>query len=142
MFDYCRSALCLFFAAALLFAAAGSASGDSAMSMNKVPGQVESTARHLMHDLKKQGFEVMRGYFKLWGKEDCQYTAAKMGVCYGNNPAAPYVTTTVPPWPEEFVDAVTGNIWGESLAGYHDIYRFDPREAIVLHSRALQLVRP
>ncbi len=35
------------------------------MPENKVPGRVESKAHRLMHDLKKQGFEVCRGYFRL-----------------------------------------------------------------------------
>lgn len=106
--------------------------GASVMSENKVPGQVESKARRLMHGLKKKGFEVSRGYFKLWAVEDCQYTFDKMGTCYGNNPAAPYVIATLPAWPEEFVDPVYSNIWGPSHPGYHDVYRFDPREAIVI----------
>jgi hypothetical protein len=80
----------------LLFAAEEAARGDSIMRENKVPGRVESKARRLMHDLKKQGFEVSRGYFKLWRAEDCQYTFDRMGLCYGNNPAAPYVVFAVP----------------------------------------------
>ncbi|MDD4457543.1 MAG: hypothetical protein PHC98_08175 [Syntrophotalea acetylenica] len=106
--------------------------GASVMSENKVPGQVESKARRLMQDLKKEGFEVSRGYFKIWAVEDCQYTFAKMGTCYGNNPAAPYVVATLPAWPEEFVDPVYSNIWGLSHPGYHDVYRFDPHEALVI----------
>lgn len=105
--------------------------GGSIMSENRVPGQVENKARRLMHDLKKQGFEVSRGYFKLWGIEDCQYTIDKMGLCYGNNPAAPYITFAVPPWPEEFVDSKS-NLFGPSETGYIDVYRLDPREAIVI----------
>jgi len=108
------------------------ARGDSVMPINKVPGQVESNARRLMHDLKKQGFEVARGYFKVWPIEQCEYTYQRMGLCFGNNPAAPYITFAVPPWPEEYVDPVEGNIFGPSLAGYNDIYRFDPREAVVI----------
>lgn len=106
--------------------------GASVMSVNKVPGQVESKARRLMHDLKKEGFEVSRGYFKLWGVEGCQYTFDKMGTCYGNNPAAPYVIPSLPAWPEEFVDPVYSNIWGPSYPGYHDVYRLDPHEALVI----------
>jgi hypothetical protein len=32
------------------------------MPENKVPGQVESTTRQLMHQLDKRGYEVLRGY--------------------------------------------------------------------------------
>lgn len=110
----------------------GLALGDSIMSENKVPGQVESKARRLMHDLKKEGFEISRGYFKLWTQENCPYTAERMGTCYANNPAAPYVISTLPAWPDEFVDPVYSNIFGPSHLGYHDVYRFDPREALVI----------
>jgi len=121
----------LLLAAALLFAT-GAGAGGGIMPKNKVPGSVEIQARWLMHGLKKQGFEVSRGYFKLWTVDDCGYTSEKIGSCYGNNPAAPYVIMTLPSWPEEFVDPVFGNLWGPSKAGYHDIYRLDPREAIVI----------
>lgn len=96
-----------------------------------VPGQVENKARHLAQVLKKQGFEVTSGYAKLYTIEDCTYTFEKMGLCYGNNPAAPYVTFAVKPWPGEYVDT-TSNLWGPSRNGYIDIYRLDPREAIVI----------
>lgn len=124
--------VCLLFVTALFFAAGESARGDSIMPENKVPGRVESKARRLMHDLKKQGFEVSRGYFKLWTADNCEYTFERMGMCYGNNPAAPYVMFAVPPWPEEFVDPVTSTLWGPSQAGYIDVYRLDPREAIII----------
>jgi len=132
MIKYRSTPLCLLLVTAFLLAAGASARGESIMSENKVPGQVESKARRLTHDLKKEGFEVIRGYFKLWTKDDCQYTADKMGTCYGNNPASPYVVSTLPAWPEEFVDKKYSNLWGPSQTGYHDVYRFDPREAIVI----------
>lgn len=117
---------------AFLLTAGASTRGESILSKNKVPGQVESKARRLMHDLKKEGFEVARGYFKVWPIEQCEYTFQRMGLCYGNNPAAPYITFAVPPWPEEFVDPVTSTVWGPSEPGYIDVYRFDPHEAIVI----------
>jgi len=131
MANYRNIPVYLLLVTALLFAAAESALGGSVMSENS-PGRVESTARHLMHDLKKHGFEVRRGYFKNYSADDCDYTYNKIGSCYGNNPAAPYVVLTVPPWPEEYVDPKYGNMWGPSHKGYNDIYRLDPREAIVI----------
>lgn len=99
---------------------------------DKIPWQVEGKARTLMEDLKKKGsFEVSRGYFKLWDKEDCDYTYARIGMC-GNNPAAPYVIATVAPWKDEFVDPAFANIWKPSKNGFNDIYRLDPHEAIVI----------
>lgn len=126
--------VCLLFVAALLIAAGKSARGDSVVPENKVPRRVESKAVQLTHELEKQGFEVIRGYFKLWTIEDCEYTYEKMGQCYGNNPASPYAITTLPPWPGEGegVDPYYRNLFGASQEGYYDLYRFDPREAIVI----------
>ncbi len=126
--------VCLLFVTALLIAPGVSARGDSVVPENKVPRRVESKAVQLTHELEKQGFEVRRGYFKLWTIEECEYTYEKMGLCYGNNPASPYAITTLPPWPGEGegVDPYYRNLFGPSQEGYYDIYRFDPREAIVI----------
>ena len=100
-------------------------------SINKVPGQVESTAQRLTHALLKQGYDVSRGYFKLWSPATCDYMIAKLGFCFAPNPAAPYVTFALPPWPEEFVD-YNSNVFAPSPSSYHDVFRLDPREAIVI----------
>ena len=102
-------------------------------SINKVPDRIERTAHQLTHALRRQGFDVTRrGYFRLWGSvESCAFTVAQLGRCFGPNPAAPYVTFTVPAWPGEFVDS-NSNMFAPSPAGYHDVIRFDPREAIVI----------
>jgi len=113
--------------AALLFPLILSCSGD-----NNVPPDIEATTRRLIQTLEMSGFEVSRGYFKLWTIDDCDYTEGKTGLCYGNNAAAPYVISTLLPWPEEYVNGKYSNLWGESSEGYIDIYRFDPREAIVI----------
>ncbi len=52
MFKCRRIPVCLLLVSAFLFAAGASARAKSVMSENKVPGQVESKARRLMHDLK------------------------------------------------------------------------------------------
>jgi len=106
--------------------------GDSPMPENKVPGQVESKARRLMNSLKQQGYEVQRGYFKLYTEKDCPPSFEEMGMCYGNNPAAPYVLFLVPPWPGEFIDPATDEAFGFNYEGYSTSYRLDPREAIVI----------
>jgi hypothetical protein len=64
-------------------------------SINKVPGGVESTTQRLTHSLEKQGYEVLRGYFKLMTNDDCDLSYKVMHTCYGNNPAAPYVIPIV-----------------------------------------------
>jgi hypothetical protein len=99
---------------------------------NKVPGRVENKARRLMNNLKKQGYEVERGYVKLYTEKDCPLSYQEMGMCYGNNPAAPYVMFSVPSWPEEYIDPATDEAFGFNLSGYSNSYRLDPREAIII----------
>ena len=108
------------------------ASADSAMPENKVPGWVESTARRLAHDLEQQGYEVARGYFKLYTQDDCPYSYEVLHSCLGNNPAAPYVVPIVPAWPDEWVDPATAGMVGPTVEGYNASYRLDKREAIVI----------
>lgn len=99
---------------------------------NKVPGTIESTARRLMNRLSQQGYEVARGYFKLYTIDDCDLSYEVMHTCYGNNPAAPYVLPVVPSWPNEWVDSATEGAFGATAEGYRASYRLDPREAIVI----------
>src|SRR3990172_2654316 len=108
------------------------ASGDSPMPENKVPGSVESKAHKLINSLNKQGFEIERGYFRLYTNEDCPTSYEEIGTCWGNNPAAPYVQFSIPPWPEEYIDPATDTAYGLNLEGYHNSYRLDPREAIII----------
>ncbi len=99
---------------------------------NNVPAAVETQAQLLTADLTAQGYEVTRGYFKLYTQEDCTYSYAQMKTCYANNPAAPYIVSGVQPWPEEFVDPATNMALGKFYPGYSGSFRFDPREAIVI----------
>jgi len=108
------------------------ANSENPFPENKVPGSVESKARRLMHSLMKDGFEVERGYFRLYTEKDCPISFTEIGSCYGNNPAAPYITFSVPPWPEEYIDPATDEAFGQNLEGYSTSYRLDPREAIVI----------
>lgn len=101
-------------------------------SLNKVPGHIESTAQRLTHALQKQGVQVSRGYVKLWASTDCEYTFDKLGLCFGNNPAAPYIVPTLPKWPDEDVIPQIATVWKPSPPGYLDLFRLDPREAIVV----------
>ncbi len=104
----------------------------SPMSVNKVPPEVESTARSLTHVLSQQGYEVGRGYFRLYQQSDCQESYDVMKSCFGNNPAAPYILPTVTFWSDEYVDPATLNALGPTTNGYSSTFRFDPREAIVI----------
>lgn len=104
----------------------------SVMPENTVPGTVEGVAQRLIDQLEKQGYEVARGYFKLYTKEDCGASYDVMGTCFGNNPAAPYVMPVVPSWPDEWVDPATVGAFGSTEEGYSVSFRFAPREAIVI----------
>lgn len=103
-----------------------------AVSQTLNPGQIERTAQQLTHTLQEQGFEVNRGYVKLWTIEDCQYTFDRIGLCLGNNPAAPYVVVAAPPWPDEARIAQIRTVWGPSPTKYEDVFRFDPHEALIV----------
>ena len=113
-------------------ALAAPAAADSPMPKNKVPGWVESRARRLANGFKKQGYEVARGYFKLYTQDDCPYSYEVLHSCLGNNPAAPYVLPVVPAWPDEWVDPGTAGLVGPTVEGTNASYRLDPREAIVI----------
>jgi hypothetical protein len=119
------------------FVLAPAALSQNVRSLNKVPGSIESTAQRLMHQLDKQGYEVLRGYFKLYTQDDCPVSYDVMRTCYGNNPAAPYVIPIVPPWPDlpgpgEWVDPATIGALGKTADGYNASYRLDPHEALVI----------
>ena len=96
------------------------------------PGQVERTAQRLTKLLRARGFEVKQGYAKLWTIDQCQYTVDRMGMCFGNNPAAPYVVPTVPMWPDESWIPRINCVFGPCHPGTEDVYRLDPREAIII----------
>jgi len=117
---------------AVLVVMIGCSSSDNSTPRNKVPESIEKKAQNLIADLTAQGYEVTRGYFFLFGNDECQYAIETMGNCYGNNPLAPYITAAVLPWHEEFMDLSTRNAFGLMPKGYNSIYRFDPREAIII----------
>lgn len=125
------SVVCL----AALLIVTGCSSGATNAPKNNVPASIEKNAQRLIADLTKQGYEVKRGYFKLYTKDDCAYSYETMKTCYGNNPTAPYVMFAVPTWPEEFVDPVSQVAFGPTPEGYGTALRLDPREAIVIFGR-------
>jgi len=49
---------------------ASPASAGGVLPQNKPPARLELTARRLTNDLSRGGFEIARGYFKLYTKED------------------------------------------------------------------------
>ena len=99
---------------------------------NKVSASIEYNAQLLMLDLAKQGYEVERGYFKLYTTDDCAYSYEIMKSCYGNNPAAPYILPVLPYWPREFADPSTRFAFGPTDEGYGNTFRLDPAEAVII----------
>ncbi|MFH1139800.1 MAG: hypothetical protein V1816_27295 [Pseudomonadota bacterium] len=99
---------------------------------NKPRASTKLNADRLISELTKQGYEVERGYFKLYTKDECPYSYEVMETCYGNNPAAPYVLPVVPYWPREFVDASTKFAFGPTDDGYGSTFRIDRSEAIII----------
>ena len=79
-------------------------STDPLGKIHPLPPSLEQKVQRLRVDLEARGYEVARGYWTLWGAEDCKYPLRVIGMCYGNNPTAPYVLAVLPPWKDEFVD--------------------------------------
>lgn len=109
--------------------------GAAPKNTANLPAPIERDTGRVIESLTTRGFEVTRGYFRLYTQDDCQYSFEVMETCYGNNPAAPYITFAVEPWPEEFIDPATVNAIGLLKEGYTGTFRFDPREAIVIFGR-------
>jgi hypothetical protein len=127
------SLFCLVFILGLLALwGASRASAGSILPGEKTSAEVGISVDQFVADLKKRGFEVAQGYFQLWRIEDCPQSFAVMGTCYFNNPAAPYVMSVVPYWPDEYIDPATQGAFGTTDTGYGTTFRFDPNEAIVI----------
>lgn len=118
--------------AILLGLGANAASANAVPPQNNVPNRVENIASRLTGALTKAGFEVARGYFKLYTIQECQYTYSALKSCFYNNPAAPYVLPVVPIWANEWVEPALQNMWGPTEPGYNGTHRFDEREAILI----------
>ena len=92
---------------------------------------LDTFTNDLVHELSGR-YEVARGYPTLYTQADCQYTYPALKNCLGNNPAAPYILSIVPTWPNEFSDPALKNAFGKTRHGDSASYRLDPREAIVV----------
>ena len=115
---------------AALPACNGHNNGD--IPKNNVPASLERIAKNLTEDLEHHDFEVKRGYFSLFTVADCQYPIAILGNCFGNNPVAPYIVYALPSWPGEYVDPTLVNLTGPTPAGFNNVFRFDPKEAVII----------
>jgi hypothetical protein len=108
------------------------AATDPLGNINRLPAALEQTVGLLRTDLEANGFAVARGYWTLWGVDDCKYPLQTLGYCYGNNPTAPYVLAVVPPWNDEYVDQKFHHILNEPQRNMSATYRLDKHEALVI----------
>jgi hypothetical protein len=112
---------------------------DPLSNINRMPAALERTVGRLRIGLEVNGFAVARGYWTLWGVDDCKYPLQTLGYCYGNNPTAPYVLAVLPLWKDEYVDPKFYHILNNPPRNMTSTYRLDPREALVI---AAQLPPP
>lgn len=124
----------------VLMVATGWSSNCGAKPKNQadLPSSIEQTTDCVIEALTSRGFEVSRGYFRLYTQDDCEISFPVMRSCYGNNPAAPYVTFAVEPWPEEFLDQATENAIGQVRVGYTGTFR----DFLDLQGSSINLVGP
>ena len=120
-----------------LMVATGWSSNGGAAPKNKayLPSKTDKIVDQVIEALELQGLEVSRGYFRLYTLDDCEVSFEVMQSCYGNNPAAPYVTFAVLPWEDEYLDPATRDAIGLLEEGYTGTFRFDPKEAILVFGR-------
>lgn len=108
------------------------AATDPLGNVNRLPAALEQRVGLLRTDLEANGFAVTRGYWTLWGVNECKYPIQILGYCYGNNPTAPYVVAVVPPWKDEYVAQSFHHILNEPRRNMSASYRMDQREALVI----------
>lgn len=111
---------------------AAASATDPLSNANRLPAALEQTVGLFRTDLEGKGFSVARGYWTLWGAEDCKYPIQTIGYCYGNNPTAPYVLALVPPWKDEYQDQRFHHILNAPERNMMPNYRLDRSEALVI----------
>jgi hypothetical protein len=105
---------------------------DPMSKVNRLPPALEQKVGALRADLEASGYEVARGYWALWGVDDCKYPLRTVGFCYGNNPTAPYVIAVLPRWKDEFVDRSLHHAIMAAQRNMAPNYRLAGREALVV----------
>jgi hypothetical protein len=105
---------------------------DAVGHPRKLPASLEQKVQLLQADLEANGYEVARGYWSLWGAEDCKFPLRTVGMCYGNNPTAPYVIAVVPPWNDEFVDRSLRHTLMAAQRNMNPNFRLDEHDALVV----------
>ena len=115
----------------VLAAGAVAAALVSLPAVAQVPPSLEQKVQNLQSELTAKGYEVARGQWHLFTIDDCRFAIASMGFCMGNNPAAPYVISTVPHWDDEFSDEHLKDLLGPAGDEWWT-YRLGEREALVV----------
>jgi hypothetical protein len=105
---------------------------DPLSKANRLSESLEQKVQLVRADLESRGYEVARGYWRLWGAEDCKAPIQAVGFCYGNNPTAPYMLAMLPQWKDEHVDQPLHHALAKGQRSMSAIYRLDHREAIVV----------
>ena len=105
---------------------------DPLSKVNRLSPSLENKVQLFRADLVSKGYAIERGYWTLWGADDCKYPLQSMGFCYGNNPTAPYVLAVIPKWPDEFSDPRMNHVISAFQRNMDALYRIDPQEAIVI----------
>ena len=113
-------------------AAALATAADPLSKVNRLSPSLENKVQLFKADLAAKGYAIARGYWTLWGAEECKYPLQSIGMCYGNNPAAPYIMAAVPLWADEFSDQRMHHALGAFKRHMSGLYRIDPQEALVV----------
>ncbi len=124
----------------LLFAASacaikGGDPGQTDFTNDLVPPEVRIIADTVSKNLRDRGLEVREGYLRAFTIADCDYVIGKTGVCFGNNPAAPYIIPVIPAWDNERLCPQRVTVFPDTPVGYGAIRQFDLREATVVIGR-------
>jgi hypothetical protein len=108
------------------------AATDPLSKVNRLPASLETVVRQVTGGLAGNGYEVQRGYWALWGSDQCKYTVRVLGRCFGPNPTAPYAMAFLPRWRDEYVDRTLHNVFGPERRGYSPIFRLHEAEALII----------
>jgi len=111
---------------------ASSKAMDPMSKVHPLPASLERKVQAFKADVGARGFEVSRGYWTLWGAEECKYAIKTVGICYGNNPTAPYVVAMMPPWSDEYVDQRFQQAIRQPQRNMFGTFRLGEREALVV----------
>ena len=130
--------------AAALVAQSGVAapSGQHGASARSSAATRAGLAKTLTGYLRRRRFQVNPGYPMVASSDVCaKYSYPALQDCWGNNPVSPYVVAVVKAWSDEHAGPTPVNVFGPVRAGYTPLFRFNPRDAIVIYGRMPPLAK-